>query len=331
MAAYYYTQLNKRQRAAYDAMKSGIDSLSPSVKVPWLEPNELSEVFSRLKLDEPLLFFAHSFSYRYRSGAEHIEFIPEYLFDKDKIREQRQAVSARIERLARPIRQLPPLEKEQAIHDFILENVRYDKLKKPYSHEISGPLIQGIGVCEGIAKTVKVLCDATGIPCIVALGEAAPERGIKYRHAWNVVTVGGAHYHLDATFDNSLQKGIKRYDYFNLDDGHIFRDHEKPVFPLPACNDGNGFYYRRISLTKPEDVENRFSQALRKKQEHFVFHWRGGGLNRSILTELLLLCGTAAEKKGKTLSCSVNIPQAVLQLDMGGTGGVSVQQPDEAL
>lgn len=28
------------------------------------------------------------------------------------------------------------LEKEQYIHDFLCENVRYDKLKKPYSHEI---------------------------------------------------------------------------------------------------------------------------------------------------------------------------------------------------
>ena len=50
-------------------------------------------------------------------------------------------------------------EKEKYVHDFICDNVRYDKLKKAYSHEIIGPLGQGVGVCEGIAKAVKVLLD----------------------------------------------------------------------------------------------------------------------------------------------------------------------------
>ena len=36
-----------------------------------------------------------------------------------------------------------------------VKHVRYDKLKKSYSHEIIGPLGQGVGVCEGIAKSVK--------------------------------------------------------------------------------------------------------------------------------------------------------------------------------
>lgn len=128
-------------------------------------------------------------------------------------------------------------------------------------------------MCEGIAKTVKALCDAVGLPCIVALSEAAPEIGVRYRHTWNVVTVEGQRYHVDATFDNSLQRGMKRYDYFNLDDRHIFRDHQRLVLPLPECSGDKGYFYRSLSFTKTEDVEKRVRQALRKKQEHFVFHW----------------------------------------------------------
>ena len=45
----------------------------------------------------------------------------------------------------------------------------FDKLKKPYSHEIIGPLGHGVGVCEGIAKSVKVLCDVLGIWCMIAV------------------------------------------------------------------------------------------------------------------------------------------------------------------
>lgn len=330
MAGYYYNQLRKAQKAAYDAMRVGMEAMQTSIRVPRLSEKELADAFAMLKLDEPLLFYAVGFHYRFYPEADHVEFAPDYLFDRAKIKEHRQAIAARLERLARPLRQLPPLQRELAIHDFILDNVRYDKLKKPYSHEIIGPLTQGVGVCEGIAKTVKALCDACGVECIVALCENAPEKGIKYRHTWNIVTIDGKRHHLDATFDNSLQRGVRRYDYFNLDDRHIFADHQPPVYPLPACTDDKSCYYRSLSLTKPEDVENRFGQALRKKQEHFVFHWRGGGLNRTILADLLTRCEALAEQKGKKLSCSVNFSQAVIQLDIGEMAEeLTVQQPDE--
>ena len=75
----------------------------------------------------------------------------------------------------------------------------------------------------------------------------------------------------------------------------------------------------------------RMRQALRKKQGHFVFHWRGGGLNRAILQEILASCQAAAEEKGKTVSCSVNVAQAVIQLDFDAPGqeAVTIEQPDE--
>ena len=271
------------------------------------------------------------YSYRYYQGAEHVELLPEYLFDKAKVKEHRQAVAARIARLKRTLEGKSDREKEQLIHDFILQNVRYDKLKKAYSHEIIGPLTQGVGVCEGIAKTVKVLCDALGLECIVALSHDNPDRGVKYRHAWNTVKVEGKWYHLDATFDNSLQRGVKRYDYFCLDDKRLFRDHERLVLPLPPCTDGDGFYYRRISLTKIEQVESRIKQALRKKEGQLVFHWRGGGLNRTILAEILDIARTQAAGKGKAVACAVNASQSVIQLDFTDAAAeeLTVQQPDE--
>lgn len=331
MAGFYYRQLNKEQRMAYDAMRVGFEALAPAIRVPRLDNAVLSDVYQRLKLDEPRIFFVVGFTYRFDPRGEHVELCPEYLFDKGKIKMHRTAIDKRIERLAAPLKGKSDREKEEAIHAFILENVRYDKLKKSYSHEIIGPLTQGVGVCEGIAKTVKVLCDAVGLECVVALSEANPEAGVKYRHAWNVVKVAGKNYHLDATFDNSLQRGMARYDYFNLDDKHIFRDHERLVLDVPRCEDGNNFYYRTLSFTKVEDVVKRMSQALRKKQAHFVFHWRGGGLNRTIVGEILNGCQAAAEEKGKTVSCSVNVAQSVIQLDFDAAAAdaMTIEQPDE--
>lgn len=140
------------------------------------------------------------------------------------------------------------------------------------------------------------------------------------------MTVEGQRYHVDATFDNSLQRGMKRYDYFNLDDRHIFRDHQRLVLPLPECSGDKGYFYRSLSFTKTEDVEKRVRQALRKKQEHFVFHWRGGGLNQEILGQLLEKCAGAAAERGKTVGCSLNgrrrCPDGFLRRPGGrGAGG----------
>lgn len=328
---YYYNQLSKPLRAVYDALLGGFRALATSIRIAFVSETVLSDIYLRLKLDEPLIFYVTGYRCRYMPGADHLELLPEYLFDKGRIQTHRQAVQARLQRLVRPLAGKSPAEQELAIHDFILQNVRYDKLKKPYSHEILGPLTQGVGVCEGIAKTVKALCDAAGLWCIVALCEANPEKGIRYRHAWNIVQLGGQYYHLDATFDNSLQCGAARYDYFNLDDSHIFRDHEPLVLPAPACTDGRAFYYRSVSLTKLEDVEKRAAQALRKKQPTFLFHWRGGGLNRELLLQLQAIAARLAQEKGLQASSSVNVPQAVLQFRFteAAQPALTIQQANE--
>lgn len=116
---------------------------------------------------------------------------------------------------------------------------------------------------------MKVLCDTLGIWCMIAVCGNNPEKGIKYRHTWNIVKIDGQYYHLDVTFDNTLGNYEKkenqkpenktprntsgknkagkaeqmdfRYDYFNLDDKNIFRDHEPLLYPAPAGNEGGHF------------------------------------------------------------------------------------------
>ena len=316
MEAYYYQHLPKPQQAAYHAMKTGFAALSPGFSVPRLENRELSDIFFRLRLDCPEIFYVTGFTYRFTPGAENVELLPEYLFDKAKIRDHQKALASRVDKLARPAMNMTASEKERYIHDFICQNVRYDKLKKPYSHEIIGPLGQGVGVCEGIAKSVKILCDALGLWCIIAVSEANPDQGVKYRHAWNILKLDGQYVHLDATFDNSLgHDGVIRYDYFNLDDKRLFRDHQPVIYPVPACAASDRFYYReaKLSFTKVEDVVKRAQLAIRKGLP-FVFHWRGGPFTREVLIQLVQALEEAAQKRNRHAAVSYNRPQAVLQV-----------------
>ena len=150
-----------------------------------------------------------------------------------------------------------------------------------------------MGVCEGIAKSVKVLCDALGIWCMIAICGNNPEKGIKYRHTWNIVKIGGQFYHLDVTFDNTLGKHSLagqelRYDYFNLED--------KKDFPGSRTADRTGSFlygWRSLLLSGEKAFFYKNRRCVQtvfagsKKGRLLTFHWRGGYLTKEIFQELL--------------------------------------------
>lgn len=318
MEEFYYQKMDRQKQAVYHGMLQGVRQLADQIQLPRVDGKELYDIFFQMRLDHPEIFWVVGFSWKYYPDSPNLIFVPEYLFEKGKIKEHQIALTSRVEKLARQAQGLSEWEKEKYVHDFICENVRYDKLKKPYSHEIIGPLGQGVGVCEGIAKAVKVLCDALGLWCMIAICGNNPEKGIKYRHTWNIVRIGGQYYHLDATFDNTLGNDKKeiRYDYFNLDDKSIFRDHEPLIAPAPKCEEGDHFYYKekKLSFTKTEDVYRRALQTA-KKGRVFTFHWRGGYLTKAVLEELLELIQKAGKEKQKNARISLNWSQAVLRFD----------------
>ena len=303
MEQYYYNHMNKAQQAAYHSILSGVKNLADEFQIPALEGEELYNVFFQMRLDHPEIFWVSSYKYRYYKDSPNLIFIPEYLFDKKKICEHQKAMTARVEKLIRPAQKLSEWEKEKYVHDFICKNIRYDKLKKSYSHEIIGPLGQGVGVCEGIAKAVKVLLDALGVWCVIAI------------------------------CGNNPETSEIRYDYFNLDDSQIFRDHEPLIAPAPHCGDHEHFYYKekKLSFTKKEDVYKRSLQAA-KKGRVLIFHWRGGYLTKEVLKELLELIRKAGDEKDKTAMVSINWPQAVIRVqytDMQVQESVTIEEANE--
>ena len=131
-----------------------------------------------------------------------------------------------------------------------------------------------------------------------------------------MIRIDGQYYHLDVTFDNTLSKDdTVRYDYMNLSDKQIFRDHEPVIWKVPACSDSDHFYYKekKISWTTVEEVRNRTKQAV-KKGKVLLFHWRGGYLTRELLKELMEIFDEEAKAKNKHAFVSVNWAQAVLRV-----------------
>lgn len=124
--------------------------MADEFQIPRIEIAELYDVFFRLRLDHPEIFWMTGYKYKYYQDSPNLIFVPEYLFDKNKIREHLWAMSSRVEKLARAAKDLSEWEKEKYIHDFICDNVTYDKLKKAYSHEIIVHLDMELAYVKGL-------------------------------------------------------------------------------------------------------------------------------------------------------------------------------------
>ena len=108
----------------------------------------------------------------------------------------------------------PPKEKIKIIHDYIIDNTEYDKLKYENKEDTTyksntayGVLIEGFGTCNGYADAMAIFLDKMNI--------------INYKisndeHIWNLVYLDGSWYHLDLTWDDQSTDNYNLiiYDFF---------------------------------------------------------------------------------------------------------------------
>lgn len=167
--------------------------------------------------------------------SSHVDFVISN--DSTQMKEYYEKAKTIISKIIKP--GMTDLQKEKAVHDYIVNNVRYDE--KNYdnntvpdeSYSPYGALIKGVAVCEGYAWATKLLLNMAGIESTVVSGGG---------HAWNIVKINGKCYHLDTTWDDPITssgKNVLRYDYFNLSDAQIGKDHfwdrkAYPVCPAPG-------------------------------------------------------------------------------------------------
>lgn len=121
------------------------------------------------------------------------------------------------------------LEKELAIHDRLIARCTYHDqaaasampdAEYPFAFTAYGALVEGKAVCEGYARAFQLLCRRAGLPCVTVNGV---DLSNNTAHMWNLVTVDGAPYHVDVTWDDQLDAAL--HVYFNQTTEEISRTH----------------------------------------------------------------------------------------------------------
>lgn len=108
------------------------------------------------------------------------------------------------------------IEKIKTIHDYIINNSKYDSGRSDYnlltykSDIAYGPLLQGYGICGGYSDAMALFLEKMGIKNFKISSDT---------HVWNAVYLDGRWYHLDLTWDDPITSNntdVLQHEYFIL-------------------------------------------------------------------------------------------------------------------
>ena len=265
VSRYYYSRLTGDRKIVYKAILSGIRNFTDEIEVPIVPINEIPAIFRHVLLDNPLIFYV---SHLIQVGGLHGKgniVKPEYKYTCRQVEEKTDAIAKYLQ-VFDAVKAKSDIDKEIHVHDYCLNNFSYDDTLDDCSFTVIGPVFNGAAVCEGIAKFVKLAFDYLGVKSLVVCGEAKdPSQGSKMEsHAWNIVKMDGKAYHLDVTFDMSLTNRINRYDYFNLPDEEIKKDHVI-TGDVPVCSTTGKDYFSVNSLLahSPSELTKHIRTSLK--------------------------------------------------------------------
>ena len=200
-------------------------------------------------------------SWEYESNSQTLYLTVAYRYTKNDFTQRAQNAREALNKARYTVARLitPAMseyEKEKKLHDYIVNNTRYDyenylKGTLPYSSfEEYGCLVLGAAVCEGYSKAMKLLCDLSGLECMIISGKMKTGSASE-GHAWNLVRIDGEYYHLDVTNDDPVSADgtdTLTYYYFNLSDNEMARTNTWTKSDYPACTSLENNYYHKNSL-----------------------------------------------------------------------------------
>lgn len=134
---------------------------------------------------------------------------------------------------------MPDYQKELLIHDWLVENNRYntEDMSAPASHMAYSALVTGKPVCQGYGEAMLLLSQAAGLPCLYVTGSGT-SNGNTESHGWNCIKLDGQWYMVDVTWDDpttSDGSDVLQYDYFNVTSRQLAKDHNWDQSAFPEC------------------------------------------------------------------------------------------------
>jgi len=303
--SFYYKQLSDKQKHVFKAMTAGIKMFTKEIEVPLLTMDEISMIFNYIMLDNPMFYYVSAFKQITNVNNQKCIIKPVYKYIYFFIMQKNKTIKGNLQ-IFNELKCKSELEKELYVHDYCLDNFKYDNTFSDYSYTVLGPVLNNTAVCEGIAKFVKLTLDYLGVKNMIVHGKAKnPVNNILELHTWNIVIINGKKYHLDVTFDMTLKNKINRYDYFNLCDEDIKKDHII-INNLPACLTAENDYYSLSSsvVNTPGELEVFINKKLIQKIKTFIVKIKNVKDKENIVNRVISI---AQQQYQNIFNCGVKV------------------------
>lgn len=249
------TEQTDRDGVLHDGSVSGSESLGLRIELPQKlsDGRAVDTLFEAFLTDNPQFFYiGSSYTYEgYRVGdrAQYNVLSLSLTMNAAERRAAEQKLEQAIAELIEGLYGREPFRQELLLHDRLIARCRYDTAaaksadpdrEYPFAFTAYGALVEGRAVCEGYARAFSLLCRRVGIPCTTVNGV---DLAANTAHMWNLVTIDGADYHVDVTWDDRGDAPL--HLYLNLTTEEISRTHRLDADSLGGgCTATAAGYYR---------------------------------------------------------------------------------------
>ena len=315
---YYMSLLTQEQSLVYSIILDGIRNFKDEISIPPISRVEMSKIWEYIMLDNPLIFYTRDYVQMVNPQEMVKAVSPTYELSKQTAKEHLNEIIKHMLKFS-SIGGKNQIEKELFIHDQCTSKLTYDASIGSNAYTILGPILNKAAVCEGISKYAKLAFDYVGMKSLVVTGELKkPTPDTPEGHAWNIVEVGNKPYHLDITLNLTIMGKMKRYDYFNLSDKNIKKDHVI-LSNVPVCStEGKDYYSEALLVMNSFEMLSRHIANCLKKGKKSILIRMGDNFNSIGLEAMVMKIAkdeyTAITNNGFEIEISSNEYQMVYEI-----------------
>jgi len=264
MNNYYYNLLNTYEKQVYQILKQGIFTYQSHIAIPHYLANvvDVPKLMIFVGCDHPKLFYVNFYDYHYTLTASALVIEPYYWYNPNQIAKMDAKIDKLLDNMVKQVKAPTQYQTVKNLYELLTYNVTFQRVNRAErrkkineTNTIVGVLFYKKGMCESIAKTFQMVASLAGINCLVVHGFAGSQN--EY-HAWNVVQIDGATYHLDATYAVCEYATLHEmcYDYLNMCDVDVATTH-RPSYPVPRCTATRHNYYVASNLVATKEADIR--------------------------------------------------------------------------
>ena len=277
--------------------ESEYPGLSAVLPVRLFSSAEVKTVFEALLHDNPQFFYL-SYNYglegKQRDGVTYFDRIKLiYHMDLPTRTAAKKELDTTVDAIFAAIPETQDaFTRELYLHDALAGRCTYDATAAkedyayaPLAYSAYGALADGHAVCSGYAFAMLLLLQKAGFDATVVNGNV---RETGESHLWNLVTVDGERYYLDATWDDNNDE--LRHNYFNITTAQLEQTHsvfaEEAAYLEPCTATAANYFVRTgayIDSYHRQDIAAAIAAAVKDGKSVIELSFAADKYNSALL------------------------------------------------